>query len=233
MALQQGPSAVRIPQIEVDFPDLAPWAAGNTGVPCLWTFDSARAGPHVALQALTHGNEVCGAVALDQFLRDRLRPVRGRLSFCFANVAAHHTWAPGEPYKSRFVDEDFNRLWDPAVLEGSRDSAELRRARQLRPFYDTVDYLLDIHSMSDPCPPLMLAGVRAALFQVLFQEALSTYQALLAQQPAEQRDQVVLAVEPARLGAAAQLLLDAPTLNAAVSLLALGAFLKRQPSQER
>ncbi|MEI7642979.1 MAG: hypothetical protein WCJ55_01600 [Chloroflexales bacterium] len=81
-------------------------------------------------------------------------------------------------------------------------------------------------------PPLLLAGVRAALFQTLFQEALSGYQALLAQQPIEQRDQVVLAVEPARLGAAAQLLLDAPTLNAAVSLLALGAFLRPQPAQE-
>ncbi|MEI8305613.1 MAG: hypothetical protein WCF99_00980 [Chloroflexales bacterium] len=76
-------------------------------------------------------------------------------------------------------------------------------------------------------PPLLLAGVRVALFQTLFQEALSGYQALLAQQPPAQRDQVVLAVEPARLGAAAQLLLDAPTLNAAVSLLALGAFLQR------
>ena len=41
------------------------------------------------------------------------------------------------------------------------------------------------------------------------------------------------AVFGARLGAAAQLLLDAPTLSAAVSLLALGAFLKRPPSQER
>ncbi len=81
-------------------------------------------------------------------------------------------------------------------------------------------------------PPLLLAGVRAALFQTLFQEALSGYQALLAQQPPDQRDQVVLAVEPARLGAAAQLLLDAPTLNAAVSLLALGALLQRQPAQE-
>lgn len=80
-------------------------------------------------------------------------------------------------------------------------------------------------------PPLLLAGVRAALFQILAQEAHTTYQALLAQQPAEQRDQVLLAVEPARLGASAQLLLDSPALNAAVSLLALGAFLRRQPAE--
>jgi hypothetical protein len=74
-------------------------------------------------------------------------------------------------------------------------------------------------------PPLLLAGVRAALFQTLAQEAHATYQALLTQHPTEQPDQVVLAVEPVRLGASAQLLLDSPTLNAAVSLLALGATL--------
>jgi hypothetical protein len=28
----------------------------------------------------------------------------------------------------------------------------------LRPLYDRVDYLLDLHSMTDPCPPLSLAG---------------------------------------------------------------------------
>mgnify|MGYP000523475597 CR=1 FL=1 len=33
-------------------------------------------------------------------------------------------------------------------------------ARELRKLYDSVDFLLDIHSMSDPCPPLMLAGTR-------------------------------------------------------------------------
>ncbi len=77
-------------------------------------------------------------------------------------------------------------------------------------------------------PPLLLAGVRAALFQSLAQEAHAIYQALLAQQPAEQHDQVVLGVEPARLGASAQLLLDSPALNAAVSLLALGATLTQR-----
>lgn len=74
-------------------------------------------------------------------------------------------------------------------------------------------------------PPLLLAGVRAALFQTLAQEALATYQTLRDQHPAASHDQVILAVEPVRLGASAQLLLDSPALNAAVSLLALGATL--------
>jgi len=146
--------------IAVAFPDIDRWAAGNTGLPYVWSFDSGRPGPHAAIQALTHGNEVCGAIVLDFLLGDGVRPARGKLSFCFANVAAYHSWNPAAPFKSRFVDEDFNRVWGPAVLDGDRDSVELRRARELRRFYDTVDYLLDIHSMSDPCPPLMLAGAR-------------------------------------------------------------------------
>jgi predicted deacylase len=35
---------------------------------------------------------------------------------------------------------------------------ELRRARALRPFVDAADLLLDIHSMSGPCRPLMVCG---------------------------------------------------------------------------
>ena len=154
------PEPVPGPAVEVEFPDLSPWAEGNTGVPLLWTFDSGRDGPHLGIQALTHGNEVCGAIALDLFLREGVRPARGRLSFCFANAAAYRSWNPAEPYKSRFVDEDFNRLWSTEILDGTRESAELQRARALRPFYDTLDYLLDIHSMSDRCPPLMLAGTQ-------------------------------------------------------------------------
>jgi hypothetical protein len=77
-------------------------------------------------------------------------------------------------------------------------------------------------------PPLLLAGVRAALFQTLAQEAHAIYQALLTQQPAEQHGQVLLAVEPTRLGASAQLLLDSPALNAAVSLLALDVTLTQR-----
>jgi predicted deacylase len=151
---------VALPAIEVVFPNLAPYEDGNTGIPFVWTLATNVQGPHVLVQALTHGNEVCGAIALDRLLREGLRPVRGTLSLVFANVAAYRRFNPADPFASRCVDEDFNRLWTPLVLDGPRASVELTRARQLRPLYDRVDYLLDLHSMSEPCLPLAMAGRR-------------------------------------------------------------------------
>jgi len=148
------------PPIDVRFPDIEAHAPGNEGVPFVWTFRASRPGPHVLVQALTHGNEVCGAIALDWALREGLRPTKGTLTLVFANVAAYRRFDAADPFASRCVDEDFNRLWSAGVLDGPRDSAELRRARELRPLYDRVDYLLDLHSMSEPCPPLAMAGLR-------------------------------------------------------------------------
>ena len=149
-----------LPPIEVEFPDLARWAAGNAGIPYVWTFTAERAGPHALVQALTHGNEVCGAIALDWLLTAGFHPLRGTVSLCFANVAAYETFDPADPFASRCIDEDFNRLWTVEVLDGSRQTADLKRARELRPLYDRVDYLLDIHSMTDSCPPLAMAGLQ-------------------------------------------------------------------------
>ena len=134
------------------------WAAGNAGIPYVWTFAGPAAGPHVLVQALTHGNEVCGAIALDWLLAEDFRPTRGTLSLCFANVAAYESFDRADPFASRCVDEDFNRLWTAEVLDGPRQTADLARARALRPLYDRVDYLLDLHSMTDRCPPLAMAG---------------------------------------------------------------------------
>jgi predicted deacylase len=153
----QGPAAT-LPPIDVPFPDLSAYAAGNTGIPHVWRFASERAGPHVTLQALTHGNEVCGAIALTRLLDAGLRPARGTLTLVFANVDAYRAFDPTDPFSSRCLDEDFNRLWTADVLDGPRTSRELARARALRSCYDATDYLLDLHSMTDPCPPLALAG---------------------------------------------------------------------------
>jgi predicted deacylase len=144
--------------IEIPIPDLAPYREGNTGIPYVSSFDSGRPGPHVLVCALTHGNEICGAIALDTLLRRKVRPLRGKLTLAFNNLAAFEQFNARAPMASRFVDEDFNRVWSPEVLDGPRDSTELRRARALRPLVDSVDFLLDIHSMHYNSPPLLLSG---------------------------------------------------------------------------
>jgi predicted deacylase len=145
--------------IELAPPDIRPYRAGNTGVPYVTRLESGRPGPHVMVNALTHGNELCGAIAVVTLFERGVRPIAGKLTLSFANVAAFETFDPARPTGSRFVDEDFNRLWDDATLDGPRDSVELRRARALRPVVDTVDLLLDIHSMQHRTPPLMMAGM--------------------------------------------------------------------------
>jgi len=145
-------------RVELVPPDLAPYRAGNTGVPYYTTLDSGRPGPHVLLNALIHGNELCGAVALDRLFREDVRPQRGRLTLGFANVAAYARFDPRRPALSRFVDEDLNRVWSRDRLDGAGQSVELDRARALRPIMDGVDLLLDLHSMQFATAPLMLAG---------------------------------------------------------------------------
>jgi len=147
------------PPVELRPPDLTPWRIGNTGVDYVHQFDSGRPGPTVMIQALTHGNELCGAIALDWLLRQGVQALAGRLILSFANVAAFERFDPGRPDDSRYVDEDLNRVWADDILFGSRDSQELRRARALQPFVDAADFLLDIHSMQDACRPLMVCGL--------------------------------------------------------------------------
>ncbi len=138
-------------------PDLAPWRAGNA-LPGAWSFAAPRPGPHAVIVALTHGNEIAGAVLLDRWLRQGLRPLRGRLTLLFANLDAFSRYDADDPTASRFVEEDLNRVWDPATLDGPRRSAELRRARALRPLLDSADVVLDLHSMFWPGDPLLLSG---------------------------------------------------------------------------
>ena len=145
--------------VELEAPDLRPYRAGNCGIDYVTSYDSGKAGPHLMLAGLTHGNELCGAIALDWLLRRGVRPLTGRLTLAFMNVEAYARFDRENPRASRCVDEDFNRVWSPEVLDGARDSVELRRARALRPLVDRVDALLDIHSMQHATPPLMLCGL--------------------------------------------------------------------------
>jgi len=144
--------------IDLTPPDVTPYRRGNTGIEYVTTLDSGRPGPHAVINALTHGNEVCGAIAIDALFRLGVRPTRGRLTLALSNVAAYETFDPENPYASRCVEEDLNRLWSADALDGRRDSVELRRARRLRPVFDSADLLLDVHSMTNDTAPLTLCG---------------------------------------------------------------------------
>lgn len=154
------PAQPPLPSFEVRLtaPDIGRWVAGNTGVRGFTTRDSGVAGPHVALLAIAHGNEIAGAIVLDQLLSTGLWPMRGKLTFGFVNLDAYERFDPRHPTVSRFVDEDINRVWDTAVLDSARHSIELDRAREIRPLIDTVDVLFDLHSMLWPSDPLILCG---------------------------------------------------------------------------
>lgn len=137
---------------------IARYREGNTGIPYAHLLDSGRPGPHTAITALIHGNEVCGAHALDLLLREGFRPKRGRLTLVFCNVAAYESFDPADPTASRFLDEDMNRVWGAEALDGDRRSIELDRAREIEPLIAEADLLLDLHSMQQPSPALMLSG---------------------------------------------------------------------------
>jgi hypothetical protein len=144
--------------IEVSFPDITRWREGNTGIDYLHTFDSGKPGKHVMILALTHGNEVSGAIAVDTLLAAGIRPSAGRLSLGFGNIGAYEEFNAENADATRFLDEDMNRVWSPAALDGERQSRELARARAMRPLIDTVNLLLDIHSMHEASAPLMMTG---------------------------------------------------------------------------
>jgi predicted deacylase len=131
--------------VQIARADLGPYRQSHSGLDYIHSFDAGRAGPHVMINALTHGNELCGMVVVKRLLDAGIRPRTGRLTLSFANVAAYDRFGP-DRLDARFVDRDFNRLWRDDWMDADTRSVEAARARQMRPLLATVDRLLDLHS---------------------------------------------------------------------------------------
>jgi len=154
------PSLLNEYPVELTAPDISAYAKSNIGVPYVWSFKGPEPGSHAMISAVVHGNEPCGALALERLLQQDFRPKRGTLTLAFMNIAAYEAFDPTDPNASRWIDEDFNRVWAKDVLDGERDSVELCRAREVREVVASVDRLLDIHSMQHLAPPVMIAGTK-------------------------------------------------------------------------
>ena len=152
-----------LPPIEVTPKDLSKYRTGNRGVDYVHSFESGRPGPHVIVNSLTHGNEFCGMVAATHLLEQGIRPLRGKLTVAFANVDAYHNFDPAKPFESRYVERDFNRVWDVDTLEGPDATVDVKRARALRHIYAEADGLLDLHSTSYAVPSMLIYEPHAKL----------------------------------------------------------------------
>ncbi|WP_441001201.1 hypothetical protein [Fodinibius sp. SL11] len=115
-------------------------------------------GPTVVLLTGLHGNESAGVEAA-QNIFDMLvgiRPrIRGQLIILRANL-------PALKHNVRYVDEDMNRLWVPAIIDQVRhtpeahiDSNERREMKRLLPILDEIQersegpvVLADVHTFS-------------------------------------------------------------------------------------
>ena len=150
----------RVLHFDLPAPDLSAWRAGNTGTEGVWHFDSGLPGRQVLVSALIHGNELCGAWALKGLLESGLRPQAGSLTLMFCNLAAFDRFDPANHDAARFVEQDMNRQWSDEPMDAA-DSLERRRCAALRPFVARADWLLDLHSMHEPCAPLLLTGMQA------------------------------------------------------------------------
>lgn len=148
-------------RFELECPNLGPWRQGNTDLEGVWRFEGTEPGREVLVTALVHGNELCGAWALLEALQAGIRPRRGALTLAFCNLAAFDRFDADNTDRSRFVDQDFNRLWGtmPWRKAGSSLNTEQRRVLDLQPVVERADWLLDLHSMHADGPPLGLTGL--------------------------------------------------------------------------
>lgn len=150
--------------VEVACPDISRWEKSNFGAaPYVHEFQAQAAGADVLITSLVHGNEYTGAIVLSELLSllgsGKLLLRRGRLTAVFANVEGFARFDAKQPDTSRFVDQDLNRVWSATLLASDQHSSELTRARAIRPYVERATHLLDLHSMHEPCEPLLITGL--------------------------------------------------------------------------
>jgi Succinylglutamate desuccinylase / Aspartoacylase family len=153
-------------------PQLGRWRHSSSGLDYVHERLGPCPGPDVLVTALVHGNEYAGAIVLDELLQSAWLPQRGRVTFAFCNVAAFERFDSHQPDASRCVDEDFNRLWLDRRLHSAERSHELSRARQLLPFVKRATHLLDLHTMHEAAPALLVTGTLPR--NIAFAQALQT-----------------------------------------------------------
>lgn len=102
--------------------------------------DSQKPGPIITIIAGTHGDEICGIKAFKKIIPD-IQLKKGKVYFILGNLKAIKL-------NKRQYQSNLNRLYKDDLLidEKTKLSYEYKRSREIMPYLDDSEALLDIHS---------------------------------------------------------------------------------------
>jgi predicted deacylase len=106
-----------------------------------YNFSGRRPGRHLLVLGAIHGNETCGALAIERLVADlNLQKIvleAGGLTLIpVCNPQAYKQ-------KTRYIEENLNRVF---TKYPNPNSYEQKCANQLTNFFDKAEYILDLHS---------------------------------------------------------------------------------------
>ncbi|MEK6895303.1 MAG: succinylglutamate desuccinylase/aspartoacylase family protein [Nanoarchaeota archaeon] len=97
-----------------------------------------KEGKNLVVLVGVHGNEVCGVKAADLLL-PKLKIIYGKVTFIYANLEAIKQ-------NKRFVEQNLNRCFIDEQSFEIKQSLEGKTAKEISPYLDRADALLDIHA---------------------------------------------------------------------------------------
>lgn len=105
--------------------------------------------PLTVVNVVTHGNEFQPLIAVEEFRRGFNGLCKGTIRFTISNP-------PALRQNQRFLITDLNRTY-PGDIKGE---GENRIAAQYLHYITDADYVIDLHTASNQCPPFIVLGKR-------------------------------------------------------------------------
>jgi len=108
------------------------------------TKTSNTPGNTTVILAGVHGNETCGIKAFEKIIPD-LEIKKGTVHFIYGNPKAIKE-------NVRYIDVNLNRMFreDSEISSNDKTSYEYKRSREIMPYLNEADALLDIHASNTP-----------------------------------------------------------------------------------
>src|SRR5438105_1163307 len=118
-----------------------------------YEFRGSQDGPRLLILGAVHGNEKCGAIAIERTLKQlatgELRVQRGQLTL--VPVTNRMAYERNQRAGDRNLNRNLQRTATP------RDNED-RIANELCPLLEAHDVLLDLHSFHSPGQPFVMVG---------------------------------------------------------------------------